>query len=232
LDSVTDTIGWPIGDRGWIAKVLLMGLISLIPVYGWVVLTGWTLASLDNLRAGRREMAPVGLGLAYFGRGIRLFLVVLVYSVAIGLITGLLIGAGSALASTGNRTDNGFTSLAGVLLMIVGSSLVALGLVALYMSAPAIAVATERGGIGAGLNPGRVVGLIRSEPQQAIIAGLMTVIASVIGGLGGIACGIGSFLTIAYGQAVFAAAVHHLEQSLPEPDRRESGNGAGVEAPA
>jgi hypothetical protein len=232
LDSVSDIIGWPIGDRSWIAKVLLMGLISLIPVYGWVVLTGWTLASLDNLRAGRRELAPVRLGLAYFGRGIRLFLVVLVYSIAIGLITGLLIGAGSALATTGNRTDSGLTSLTGVLLMIIGSSLLALGLVGLYMGAPAITVATERGGIGGGLSPGRVVGLIRSEPQQAIIAGLMTVIASVIGGLGGIACGIGSFLTIAYGQAVFAAAVHHFERSLPEPGRPEGANGVGMEAPA
>lgn len=195
-----------------------MGLISLIPIYGWIVLTGWALACLDNLRAGRRELAPVGLGPAYLRRGIRLFIVITVYSVVIGAVGGVFIGAGTALASIGNRTDNAFTSLVGVLSMIVGTSILILGLLALYFLGPPIVVVTDTRGIGAGLNPSSVIGLIRSEPRRAIIAGLMAVISSVIGGLGGVVCGIGAILTIAYGQAVFAAVVYWFERAEAEAD--------------
>lgn len=189
-----------------------MGLISLIPLYGWVVLTGWTLACLDNLRVGRREMAAASLG--YFNRGLRLFAVLVVYSIVVATVGGGLVGGGSALTSAGSRADSALTSLAGLLVITLGGALMLLGLVLLYLLAPAIVVATERGGIAGGLNLGQVLAIVRSNPQRAIIAGLMTVIAYVIGGLGAVLCVIGSVLTVAYGQAVFAAVVDDYERGL------------------
>ncbi len=193
-----------------------MGLISWIPVYGWVALIGWTLACLDNLRAGRREMAPARLG--YFGRGLRLFLVLIVYAGVVGLVGGGLVGAGSAFTSAGGRSDSLPTSIEGLILMSLGAALMLFGLVLLYLLAPAIVLATERDGIAGGLNITRVFAIVRSDPRQAIIAGLMTVIAYVIGGLGAALCVIGSVLTVAYGQAVFAAVVDGYEKTL-EPVR-------------
>src|SRR5437763_16046737 len=58
--SVGDAFGWVARDPEWIGKTLLMGLIGLIPIVGGLQLTGWMLAMLDNLRAGRQKIPPAG----------------------------------------------------------------------------------------------------------------------------------------------------------------------------
>src|SRR2546430_4396845 len=70
--SVGDAFGWVARDPEWIGKTLIMGLIGLIPIVGGLQLTGWMLAMLDNLRAGRQEIPPAGL--RYATRGVRLWL--------------------------------------------------------------------------------------------------------------------------------------------------------------
>src|SRR2546430_16974612 len=58
--SVGDAFGWVARDPEWIGKTLIMGLIGLIPIVGGLQLTGWMLAMLDNLRAGRQGIPPAG----------------------------------------------------------------------------------------------------------------------------------------------------------------------------
>ena len=69
--SLGDSFAWPFRDPEWFNKIVLMGLIGLIPVVGWLQLLGWMLASLDNLRHGWQVLPPAAF--RYATRGINLF---------------------------------------------------------------------------------------------------------------------------------------------------------------
>jgi len=88
VNGLSDSIAWPSRDPQWVSKILLTGLILLIPIVGQLVVFGWMLAALDNLRAGRPELPPAGF--SYIGRGLPLFVVYLVYGLAIVVVFALL----------------------------------------------------------------------------------------------------------------------------------------------
>lgn len=207
MNELSDSIAWPSRDPEWVTKVLLIGLISLIPIVGQMNLFGWMLTALDNLRGGRGELPPAGF--QYIGRGVNLFVVNLIYGLVIGVTFGALFGVGFGI-SVG--TDGRATAI-GVPLILLAYSLVLLGGLAWYVFYPAIIVATERGGIGGGLNVARVVAMISADVNVALQHGLFALVAYLIGGLGVIVCFIGLIFTTPYGYAVLAGVVHHYEQT-------------------
>ena len=87
--AIGDAFSWASRDPGWVGKLLLMGLIGLIPIVGGLQLAGWMLAALDNLRAGRQEVPPAGF--RYAGRGAWLFLALLTFRIRARLITYLIL---------------------------------------------------------------------------------------------------------------------------------------------
>src|SRR5436190_13318484 len=92
VNGLSDSIAWPSRDPQWVSKVLLTGLILLIPIVGQMVVLGWMLAAVDNLRAGRQELPPAGF--SHIGRGVPLFVVYLVYGLAIAVVFAALLAAG------------------------------------------------------------------------------------------------------------------------------------------
>jgi ABC-type transport system involved in multi-copper enzyme maturation permease subunit len=81
-----------------------------------------------------------------------------------------------------------------------------------------IIVATERGGFGGGINFPQVLAMARSNPSSTLFAGLFILVGHLIGSVGSILCGVGIYLTIAYGYAVMAGVVAVYEhQSAPQP---------------
>src|SRR5881397_4045053 len=91
MTSVGDSFAWPFQDPGWFGKMIIQGLIGIIPIVGWIAMVGWFLLILDNYRAGRRELPPAGFHLE---RGIGLFVVFLVYVIVFSLPGALLTGIG------------------------------------------------------------------------------------------------------------------------------------------
>jgi hypothetical protein len=207
VNELSDSIAWPSRDPEWVRKVLLTGLILIIPVVGQLVLLGWMLAALDNLRAGRPVLPEAGF--SYLGRGLNLFVVYLVYGVALAVLFGVLFGAGVALALSGSNA----ASLVGVVLILLSYAILLVAGLALSLVTPAIVLATERGGIGGGLNVAGVVRLVRVDIEESLRAGLFTLVATLIGSIGAVACLIGQFFTTPYGYAVLAGVVHHFEQN-------------------
>jgi hypothetical protein len=82
-----------------------------------------------------------------------------------------------------------------------------------YLFTPAVIVATERGGIGGGLNLPRLIAMVGADVNAALQHGLFALVAYLIGGFGAIACFIGQIFTAPYGYAVLAGVVHHYEQT-------------------
>jgi hypothetical protein len=216
MQNVGNAFSLPFRSPNWLATFALMGLIGIIPILGQMALLGWTLALLDNYRRGVVDLPPAGF--QYIGRGVNLFLVILVYGLIIAVIFGVplvLLFAGSLLAAKSNAgsypsavAGSGFSAYVGIIQL--------LGLV-LYLFYPAVIVATERGGIGAGLNPANVLKVASAKWSNTLIAGLLIYVGFFLAQLGIIACCIGIIFTLPYGYAVLAGVVRYYEATLEGP---------------
>ena len=210
MERITDAFAWPFRDPEWPSKIAIIALILLIPIAGAINAIGWMLASLDRLRAGEERLAPANL--SHLGRGIRLFVVDLVYELALVLVGVLLyVPAVAIFAHEGTGTANaGLVSLA-ILLSLLTFSVVTLGSLALNFAMPSIVLATDTGGIGGGLRVGDVFRRSRLSLANTLIAGLMLIAAGFIGSLGTVACGIGVLFTTAYAMAMQAWIIRSFE---------------------
>ena len=214
MDRITDAFAWPAKDPGWLAKLLVIGLILLIPIVGSINSLGWMLASLDRLRAGDEKLAPANL--RYIGRGFPLFVVELVYVLVIAAIAAAVYVPALIVAANQSHVsaNPALISLA-IALSLLAFSVLTLGSLALNFVLPSIVLATDRGGIGAGLRAGAVLRHVRANIANTLIAGLMLIAAGFIGSLGLVACGIGVLFTTAYALAMQAWVVRSFEIGSP-----------------
>jgi len=210
LDRVTDAFAWPVRDPEWPVKVLIIGLTLLIPIAGAINGLGWMLATLERLRAGEERLAPANLG--YLGRGIHLFAVQLVYSLAVALVA-LLIYLPALLIALGQGRGSGNAGLilVSLFLNVAAFGVTTIGSLALTFATPAIVLATDRGGIRGGLSVREIVRSSRANLTNTLIAGLMLIAASLISSLGAIVCLVGVVFTAAYALAVQAWVYRSFE---------------------
>jgi hypothetical protein len=208
---VTDAFAWPFRDPEWVQKLLIIALTLLIPVVGSINGLGWMLASLDRLRAGEDRLAPASL--RYLGRGIRLFAVELVYAIGITVIALVIFLPAVAMSvKQGQGSANSALIAAAVLLNLIGFSAITVLSLALTFAMPAIVLATDHGGVGAGINVGAIVRRSRMNLSHTLIAGLMLIAASFVGSIGALVCGVGVLFTSAYALAMQAWIIRSFEQ--------------------
>jgi len=210
MERITDAFAWPTRDPEWVSKVLLNALILVIPILGAISAMGWMLATLDNLRRGDERLAPADF--SHLERGARLFVVQLVYSVAIVLVAACLYVPAFLLAAfSGSGNNNpGFLAVA-LFLYAFAFGVSTLGSLALLFITPSFVLATDAGGIATGLNLVAVLRRSRFNLSNTLIAGLMLIAASFISSLGVVACFIGLFATAAYSFAMQAWIIRSFE---------------------
>jgi hypothetical protein len=206
VNSVGDSFGFPFRDPKWVEKVLLQGLILIIPIVGLIALAGWMLMTLDNIRAGRQELAPAGF---HLGRGIGLFGAWFLYSLVLSLPGDVLSGVGSGM-NANHAFSGGSLSALGSLVGLAGQAL-------LYFLLPSIIVMTDHRGFSGGMDVDGVWRLATGNVNNSVLAGLIMFVASIIAAFGIIACCIGVFFTGAYAAIVMVAAASWFErqQALP-----------------
>jgi hypothetical protein len=212
VNSVGDAFSFQFRDPGWVGKILVQGLILIIPIVGLIATAGWMLMTFDNIRAGRHELAPAGFHLS---RGIGLFGVWFLYSLVLS-IPGDILGGFSSVTQITTATNpnhpfnyNTFYS--------PGSGL---GLVAdlfLDFLLPSIIVMTYHYGFTGGLDVPRVWRLATSNVSNSIVAGLLFFVAGIVGALGIIACCIGIFFTGAYAATVMVGIAAWFERVQAVP---------------
>jgi hypothetical protein len=216
MERITDAVVWVVRDPQWAGKLVIIALILLVPIAGQINGLGWMLAALDRLRAGEETLPPANFG--YIGRGSRLFVVQLVYALGISLIVAVLYTPAVLVFQHEGRGsfDYGLVSV-GLLLNLLSFSAATLGSLALNFVTPSIVLATDRGGIPAGLSVADVLRRARESGVSTLIAGLMLIAAGFVGSLGLIACGIGVVFTTAYALAMQAWIVRSYELGAAAP---------------
>ncbi len=214
MDRITESFVWPLRDPEWPTKLVIMALTLLIPIVGAINGLGWMLATLDRLRAGEEKLAPANLG--YIGRGIRLFVVNLVYGLAIALVAGLIYIPVVVVAANQSQSpaNPALISLV-IMLSLLAFSVATLGSLALNFAMPSIVLASDREGIAGGLNVSAVLRGARMNIANTLIAGLMLIAAGFVGSLGLVACGFGVLFTSAYALAMQAWIIRSFEIGSP-----------------
>jgi hypothetical protein len=168
------------------------------------------LASLDRLRAGEERLAPANLN--YLGRGIRLFAVELIYGIGITIVAvAVFVPAFVLELQQGQGSGNAAIIAAAVFLNLLGVSIVTVLSLGLTFVTPAIVLATDGGGVGAGIRVGAIIRRSRANLNHTLIAGLMLIAASFVGSLGSVVCVIGVFVTAAYALAMQAWIIRSFE---------------------
>jgi hypothetical protein len=200
VNSLTDSFAWPLQDPGWAGKILVQGLIAIIPIVGWIALAGWMVITIDNFRAGRKELAPAGFHLE---RGIALFLVYVIYSIVFAIPGGILSTSGSA------ADNNGLVGLGNLVSFVLH--------LLLYFLTPAIILFTYREGFSGGFNINGIWQMAMSNTSNSVLAALMMFVASIVGGAGVILCCVGLIFTVPYSIAVTAGVVTWYEKVMGSP---------------
>jgi hypothetical protein len=187
---------WFTSTPDWFTRVVVMGLIGLIPIVGSINLLGWTLSATDMVRGGWKELPPAGF--QHLERGVAPFVVGLVYGVALFLLVGVLVFLTVVLAMSG-RTR---IALAIGLALLTFLLLLAWWLVSLYLFA-AVIVASDRLGIAKAVDPRRLFTLARANSDVSLHVALVYAAAAIA--LGGISVVVG--LIIPFGGLVVSVGL-------------------------
>jgi len=208
MSSVGDAFGFPFRSPNWLGTVVVQGLILIIPIIGQIAILGWLLTTVDNLRAGRQELAPAGF---YLGRGITLFGVQLVYGIGLFLVPGILQVIGSAMLGNNNGVGGAVLALAIVLEL-------AASLLLVFLS-PVLILRTSELGFGGAMDVSAVWQQATANVGQTVVAALLMYVAGLIASLGLILCFVGVFFTSVYAYGVTAGIVSWYErvQRFPSP---------------
>jgi hypothetical protein len=214
--SIQDAFSWASRDPQWISKVLLMGLIGLIPIVGALQQLGWMLASLDNLRAGRYEVPPAGF--RYATRGVWVFLAGLIYGfVILFVIYGtllLLVVALGGFSQAQPQSEGGSTNQLSLLffpLVFAYFGLVALFSLALSIFVPLVIEFTDRKGLAGAFDIPAFFRAIGTSPKETLAAAGLALVAYFISGLGSYLCYVGLIFTVPYSFTVLAGVLRWYE---------------------
>lgn len=202
MNSVGDSFGLPFRDPQWASKILIMGLIALIPIIGWIALLGWVLQTMDNYSQGRAELAPYGFPL---GRGIQLFVPLLVWELVVFLPGYIIAIIGGVISGTSSGSDSsGGGAVLGGGLALFGDLVILVAALALLFFSPVILANVWREGMGAGFRIGEIARTAFGSFGNTFLAAILGLVSYFIAGIGYQICIIPGIFTGPYGAAIWA----------------------------
>lgn len=92
--EIINALKYVFSEPGWVKKLLIPGVIALIPFAGFIYLLGWSLSLARNLKTGTWPALPEPLSLSYLTDGIRCVISLVVYLIPLGIIRLCDLGLG------------------------------------------------------------------------------------------------------------------------------------------
>jgi hypothetical protein len=205
--DIGKAFGFVFEDEEWVSKVLIGGLIFLIPLIGQFAVIGYSFKVAQNVMQGNPRPLPTW---SEFGdhlmRGFYAFVIQLVYSlpaVILGLVFACItISATAAAGRNSERAGAGIGLLATCLIPLM----IIVGLVSALLSYPAIGRYLATNSLGEAFKFREVIANTRTHLGAWVMLLIVSILASFVGGLGAIACGIGLLFTSFYAYCVIGFA--------------------------
>lgn len=209
--DIGKAFGYVFDDESWVSKVLLGGLIALIPIIGALVVSGYSYKVAQNVARGVERPLPEW---SEFGdalvRGFFGAVISLVYALPVIVLTIILVATtvGAAAASGDERTGGAaVTGLSVCLFPLIFILALVCGVAGL--TAVARYLATDN--VGEAFNFGAVLAGLRGNLGAWVMLLLVAILAGFVASLGIIACGVGVLFTNFYAQCVIG---HGLGQTI------------------
>jgi len=188
-------------DEEWIKKLLLTGLIALIPIVGQIYVFGWMMEIAERFATGStKELPDIDFG-KFLGKGFSGYIATLIYS-----IPGFIVMLPGIIASffTGAVGED-----AAIFIMIAMVCCFGLGalvtIAASLLSFPAI-VEVQMKDLKSAFQIKRMVAIFKGAIGAYLLAIVILALAvPIISSLGAIACGIGVIITLPYSISLYGA---------------------------
>jgi MFS family permease len=196
-------------DKDWLKKIGIAGVIALISIVlsviiigiaGFILLGGWLIELIKRVIEHDPEPLPDWNDFGgYFMKGLQAFVISLVWSIPVILISG----CGNLLpVMMQNSNDNTLATVISILTTCTACFSVIYGLFLGFVLPAALARYAATGQLGSAFRFGEVFGLVRAAPGAYVMVLIGGFIASIIASLGLVACGIGVAFTMAYSMAI------------------------------
>jgi hypothetical protein len=211
-------------DEAWVTKILLGGVIFLIPIVGQLAVLGYMLKLAQNVSRGVEKPMPAW---NEFGdllmRGLYYLVIVLVYMipylVVVILFTCMTGGIGSSLedSESAGAVLGGLSCIIIPIMLLLALAGGVLGYVGM-----ARYVQTDR--LSAAFEFNEVIALLRKHIGLWLLALVVGILAGLVAQLGLIACGVGVLFTLFYAYCVQGHALGQIlrtiqgEQGVPGVD--------------
>ena len=193
-------------DQDWVKKVLLAGLISLIPIVGQFYLMGYVLETLRNVIAGRE--VPLPDATADFGdklvKGLLLTVITFIYNLPLVLIASCS-GLVNTVLANNVQDSSTLNSVVAVWAACFGSISFLYGIAVGLLMPYVWSGFAETGQFGDAFKLNRIWAMLRNNLGQTVIVFLVSALVGAVAGVVGfIACIIGVIFTTLYAQLVTA----------------------------
>jgi len=182
----------PLDDADWIKKCALIGLMTLIPIAGFLNLMGWQVEYTRNRLAGRTDLPEANLN--YIGTGWRAFVSMLP-------LVGILIVAMIVLGIVGAILGK----IAGPLALVTVLVAIPLYLAILVVSPLFLYRHIVHNDPWAGARLGWAMGVLKENVGLVVTLWVCLIIASIVSSIGSIVV-IGFIITMPLAQAMMGAA--------------------------
>jgi hypothetical protein len=193
---------FPFKDPDWFKKIVVISLVSLIPIVGQFVLMGWAFEIARRVIRGEVQPLPeLDFG-EQLGKGFQVWLIALVYSLPIIVISIPL----AVVDSLATNTNSDLQSVVAILSICCGAVIFLYGLLMAVLVPAAVGRFADKGNLGAALQFTQVFELVRSAPAAYLMVLVGIILVGFIVPFGLILCIVGVMLTATYAQAV----IHHL----------------------
>jgi len=195
-------------DERWVTKVLIGGLVGLIPLVGQFLVQGYMLEVARNVAQGLAQPLPEwddwGTKIV---RGLMAAIISFVYGLPLLLLACIILFPamliGSAMSNGGGDGGGAIVMLATLCFTLIA---LIYGLAMMLVVPAALVRYAVTDDFMAALAFGEIFGLVRSHLGAFLMAWLAALIAGFIAQLGIIACGIGVLFTAFYAQTVIGHA--------------------------
>jgi hypothetical protein len=197
-------------DPRWLNKVLVGGLFTLASflLIGAFFVLGYLARLIRNVIARAAQPLPEWDDLsAYFGEGVRLFLIMILYAVPMMVLAGFLILPMILSGAIDNDTARGVAAGLGMMFWCLA---VPISFAISCWLPAALLFAIVREDFGAAFRFAEIWAFIRANALNYVLAIIVVLVARFLGGFGIILCFIGVIFTLFWSALVSAYAMAEL----------------------